>query len=445
MNLLKDDIRRLFYYFLVPAISSAVAVATYSLIDTIAIGQGVGPDGTAACSLVLPIFFIANFIALLCGIGGSVLRNRAGGEGNKEKGNAFFSASIVLVAVLTLIAWIGGWVFQEPFYRLCGADDVLLPYAMDYGSWIFATLPSFVLTTFLGCYIRSDGYPRFVLYATLIGGVINIIGDWLFVFPLNMGMEGAGIATALGSVVQAGLMAAFLLLKKTSFRLVKPYAWTLAFKKIVVTGFGSGIGALAVIAVSFIANNQIMKYAGSASLAVYGVLGTVSALFTSIFSGIGQAVQPIAATNFGAGNLNRSWKVGKLGIKNAVLFSTLFAGISIAIPVEVVSIFMKMTPEVEEVTPFIMRVFSLSYIPQAFCMFAVYFLQAVQSPKMATIISLLRGILLNGGFLMIFPLFLGGKGVWWAILSAEVVTMTVAAIYLLKLYKTHCSMIITTE
>ena len=78
MNLLKDDIRRLFYYFLVPAISSAIAVATYSLIDTIAIGQGVGPDGTAACSLVLPIFFIANFIALLCGIGGSVLRNRTG-------------------------------------------------------------------------------------------------------------------------------------------------------------------------------------------------------------------------------------------------------------------------------------------------------------------------------------------------------------------------------
>ena len=90
MDLIKDDVRKLFYNFLIPAISSAVAVAAYSLVDTIASGQGVEPDGTAACALVLPIFSIANFIALLCGIGGSVLMSRARGSGNREKGDAYF-------------------------------------------------------------------------------------------------------------------------------------------------------------------------------------------------------------------------------------------------------------------------------------------------------------------------------------------------------------------
>ena len=134
MNLIKDDVRKLFYRFLIPAVSSAVAVAIYSLVDTIAIGQGVGPEGTAACALLLPVFSIASFIALLCGIGGSVLMSRARGEGNEEKGNAYFTVATVLVSVLTLVVWLFGNIFCEPFYRLCGADDILLPYTEEYGS-----------------------------------------------------------------------------------------------------------------------------------------------------------------------------------------------------------------------------------------------------------------------------------------------------------------------
>ncbi len=437
MDLIKDDVRKLFYKFLIPAISSAVAVAAYSLVDTIAIGQGVGPDGTAACALVLPIFSIANFIALLCGVGGSVLMSRARGGGNREKGDAYFTASIVLVAGLTLIAWTLGNLFQEQFYRLCGADDLLMPYAKEYGAWIFAFMPSFVMTAFLGCFVRTDGSPRFAMCSTLIGGVVNIIGDWLFVFPLNMGMAGAAIATVMGSVVQALLLLGYILLRKTSLKLAKPFRWMPAFQKIMVTGFSAGIGALAVIAISFIANNQIMKYAGGAALAVYGVLGTVSALFTSIFSGIGQAIQPIASENYGAGNPDRCWTAEKLGMKSAILFGTLFAAISIAFPVEVAGVFMKMTPEVEEVTPYIMRVFSLSYIPQAVSVFCVYYLQSVVHPKMATLISLLRGIILNGAFLMIFPLIVGGNGIWWAIFTAELVTMLIAAFYMISLYRRY--------
>ena len=435
MDLIKEDVRKLFYNFLIPAISSAVAVAAYSLVDTIAIGQGVGPDGTAACALVLPIFSIANFIALVCGIGGSVLMSRARGAGHRAKGDAYFTASIVLVASLSFAAWTLGTIFQEPFYRLCGADDILMPYAKDYGTWIFAFLPSFVMTAFLGCYVRMDGSPKFAMYATLIGGVVNMIGDWLFVFPLDMGMAGAAIATVCGSVVQAFLLLGYILLGKTSLKLAKPFRWLPSFRKIMVTGFSAGIGALAVIAVSFIANNQIMRYADGAALAVYGVLGTVAALFTSIFSGIGQAAQPIVSQNDGAEQLDRCWIAGKLGIKNALVFGALFTVVSLAFPVEVAGIFMKMTPEVEEVTPYIMRVFSLSYIPHAVCLFCVYFLQSMVRPRMATLISLLRGIILNGTFLILFPMIWGSEGIWWAIFAAELVTMLVAACYMLTLYR----------
>jgi Na+-driven multidrug efflux pump len=96
---------------------------------------------------------------------------------------------------------------------------------------------------------------------------------------------------------------------------------------------------------------------------------------------------------------------------------------------------MKMTPEVEEVTPYIMRVFSLSYIPQAGCIFSIYFLQSIVHPKMATILSLLRGIILNGSFLILFPLLWGANGIWWALFSAELLTTLAAGVCIVTLYR----------
>ncbi len=181
-------------------------------------------------------------------------------------------------------------------------------------------------------------------------------------------------------------------------------------------------------------------------------------------------------------------------MKNALMYGIVFAAISIIFPVGVTGLFMQMTPEVKEVTPYIMRVFSLSYIPQAVCVYCVFYLQSIvhpkkativslfylQSivhpkkativsllrgvilngaflmifpvffggnsiwwaifmahPKKATIVSLLRGVILNGAFLMIFPVFFGGNSIWWAIFMAEFVTMLVAIVYMVKIYREH--------
>lgn len=434
MDLLKGNIRKLFIKFLIPAVSSAIAVAAYSLIDTIVIGQGVGADGTAACAILLPVFSIASFIGLLCGIGGCILRSKEKGEGNEEKSNAYFTSATALVTIITVIVWIIGNLTQEKLYILCGADKTILSYTMEYGSLIFAFLPTFILTIFLGSFIRTDGSPRFVMYCTMIGGVINVIGDWLFVFPLRMGMAGAAIATVLGSAVQTVMLLSHILFKKTTLKFTIPKNWILSFKKIITVGFGSGVGSLSMIAISFIANNQIMKYSGAPALALYGVLGTVSALFLSIFSGVGQAAQPIISENFGAGNNNRCWKAESLGMKTSVILGTLFAIVCIIFPVQTTGIFMKMTPEVAEITPYILRVYSLSFIPLAINTFSVYYLQSVTHSKMASVISVLRGLVLNGIFLYVFPIFMGGNGIWWAFFFAEVTVAVISAIYLIIKY-----------
>ncbi len=435
MELLKDNPRKLFFKFLVPAISSAIAVAAYSFVDTIVIGQGVGPDGTAACAVVLPIFSIAHFLSLLCGIGGSVLMSKARGAGNKEKGEAYFTASILFACIVTAVVWILGMIFQEPFYRLCGADDKLLPLAIEYGSWIFASFPTFVFVPFLGYFIRTDGSPKVVMYVTIIGGVVNMIGDWLFVFPFDMGMTGAALATALGSITQTILLIGYILLKKTNLKLAKPFEWMKAVRKIAAIGFGAGISQIAVIVVTFVINNQVMKYSGSSALAVYGMLSTIAALYLCIFEGIGQAAQPVVSANFGAKEHKRYLSVGKLGMRTAIIFGVICAAICILFPSQVTRIFMKVTPEVAEIAPYILRVYSISFLPLAINMFVMAYLQSVNKASAATTISLLRGITINVALLYVLPLFMQGEGIWWAVTIAESIAAVVAVIYMVLFYK----------
>lgn len=435
MNLLMDEIRSLFFKFLVPAVCSSVAVAIYSIVDSIVIGQGVGANGAAACAIVLPIFAVANFISLMCGIGGCVLRGKCRGEGREKDGNAWFTASLIYVIFLALVALILGNLYQEEFYRLCGADDVLLPYAADYGRWIFGFLPAFIFTAFFGCFIKTDGSPKFVMMVTLLGGVINIVLDIVFVFPMDMGMSGAGLATALGSLTQVSVLLVYLLRKKTSLRLVRPCEMIGAVRKISAVGFGSGLAALSMIVVSFIANNQIMHYCGASALAVYGMLSTITSLFISIFSGVGQSAQPIISENYGAKNEQRCRTAGNLGLKTALIFGCVVAAFCMAFPLGITGVFIRMTPEVAEIAPTIVRIYVLSFLPLALNIFITYLLQSVTEAKRATLISLCRGLVFNSLFLYLFPLIWGGNGIWWSIFAAEVCTSVIAFCYLRRLYQ----------
>lgn len=431
MDLLKDNPRNLFWKFLIPAVSSAIAVAAYSFVDTIAIGHGVGPEGTAACAIVLPIFTIGHFIALLCGIGGSVLMSRARGAGNTEKGDAYFTASLLYVLSVTAVIWILGVLYQKPLYRMFGADETLLPYAYEYGKWIFGAFPSFVLVYFLGAFIRTDGSPKFVMFVTLLGGVINIIGDIVLVFPLKMGMTGAAIATVAGSVVQTVVLTAYILLGKTSLHLARPYQWGKAVKNITFLGIGAGISQIASTVVTYIINNQIMRYSGPAALAVYGMMSTVVALFLSIFSGVGEAAQPIVSVNFGAGKPERYRATGKLGLKTAAVMGAVCFGLCALFPEQVASIFMKVTPEIAEIAPYIIWVYAIAFMPMAVNLFATAYLQSVSKANKATTVSMLRGLVLSSVLLYILPVFMGGNGIWWAVTLAEVLAAVVALWYLL--------------
>ena len=128
IDLLKTDVKKLYRSYLVPSLLAAVVTSVYSFVDMIAIGRGVGPDGAAALSIATPIFGITSFFGLLCGVGDSVYLGKARGEGRMEKANAYFSASLILEMVFTVLVWVAFNVFSVQIYTFFGASEALMPF-----------------------------------------------------------------------------------------------------------------------------------------------------------------------------------------------------------------------------------------------------------------------------------------------------------------------------
>lgn len=174
------------------------------------------------------------FLGILCGIGGSVLMSNAKGKGSEEKGNAYFTASFLLMTILIVIFWVAFALLHEQIFTLFGADQSIMPKVMEYAQWLIWFFPVFIAPTFISSFIRNDGAPGLAMLAVIFGGCLNVFGDWFLVFPLGMGMQGAAIATVCGTSAQVLIMSSHFFKKKCGLKLVKPFQIGKAFQKILV-------------------------------------------------------------------------------------------------------------------------------------------------------------------------------------------------------------------
>lgn len=423
MDLLKTDMKKLYRSYLVPSLSAAVVTSVYSFVDMIAIGRGVGADGAAALSIATPVFGVISLFGLLCGVGNSVYMGKAQGEGRMEKANAYFSASLLLTVLLTSLIWIAFIVFSGQICTFFGANEALMPLVKAYIDPIVRMMPFFIFSAYLSCVVRSDGAPDRVMAAVVIGGVFNVFADWLFVFPMAWGMTGAALATVLGTVIQFIVLCSHFFTKKCSLKLVKPFRLSIALRNVLIAGFSVGVIDIAFIVLTVILNKQVLRYGGEAALTVFGVIITCSSMFQHLFSGVGQAIQPIVSMNFGAGQIQRIREVDKLSVMTALVMGLVFALTGVLFPLQLTTFFVDSTPEIIGIAPGIVRIYFLSFLPMGINIQATYYLQSVMRTKWSNILSLLRGLILSGALVYLLPVLWGIDGVWWAMVIAESVVV----------------------
>ena len=309
MDFLNGKIRTLYFKYLAAAFGSALITSIYSIVDMAMVGQYHGPEGTAALAVVAPIWNIIYSLGLLMGIGGSVLfstiRGRSDDEEEISRSNEYFTTSMIGAVILAAIVWIAIAFFDRELLIFFGAEGETLALAREYVRPIKFVVPCFLFTQALAAYLGNDKNPALATAGVLAGGIFNIFGDYFFVFTCDMGAFGAGLATAIGTVISILVMASHFLTKKNTLRLVRPTGILHKVREISVTGFSTFFIDIAMGILTILFNRQIMAYLGTNALSVYGVIVNVSTFAQCCAYSVGQASQPIISTNFGAGKSGR--------------------------------------------------------------------------------------------------------------------------------------------
>ena len=244
-----------------------------------------------------------------------------------------------------------------------------------------------------------------------------------------MGAFGAGLATAIGTVISIIVMLTHFFRKKNTLRLVRPTNLLRKFQKISVTGFSTFFIDIAMGILTILFNRQIMAYLGTNALSVYGVIVNISTFVQCCAYSVGQASQPIFSTNFGAGKGERIRQTLRYAIGTTTFFSILWTVLCLAIPNRFIRLFMSPTEEVLQIAPAIIRCYGLSFLLMPLNIFSTYYFQAVMKPKAAFVVSISRGLVISGILILLLPVVAGADSVWFAMPITELIV----AIYVVSM------------
>ncbi|TCT13975.1 putative MATE family efflux protein [Natranaerovirga pectinivora] len=426
LDLQNDNIKKLFFSYLIPSICGTIVTSIYILVDTIMIGKGISNYAVAGLNIILPLFTLFFGTGLLFGVGGSVLLSYYRGKKDYVNEDQCFSTAVVLNILASIFYVVIFIVFFEEIIYFLGATDHTIKYITDYGMVFAVGIPFFICSSFLQTFLRNDKAAKLAMMAVVSGGILNILLDYYFIFVFKWGMKGAAMATVIGNMTTCIILLMHFRSKRNKLFFRFNGISIQKIKDIIINGLSTFSNEISLGIVIFIFNIQLLRYIGDIGVMVYGVIANTTAIATSLCNGISQAVQPIASTNYGGGRMDRIKHLKKLGLNTAFITGTIFCVAGLLFPKFIINIFLRPNEEIITLGVQGISIFFISFIGLSGNIFLNNFYQAVLNPERALLISLLRGVILSLLFVFILPPFLGVTGIWLAMPLAETITLLVA-------------------
>lgn len=415
-----EPIGRLIVKFAVPSVIALLVNSLYNIVDQIFIGWGVGYLGNGATNIVFPITIIALALSMMIGNGGAAYLSLKMGEGEVETAKKGVGNAVTLVTIVSILLAVIFLVWIDPILTLFGATDVLRPFALEYGFIIGAGLPFMMISAAINSMIRADGSPKYAMLSMVIGAIINVILDPVFIFVFQMGVKGAVIATIIGQVASFVVSVLYMphfksvQLNKSSFA---PCAKVSV--NIVIFGLSSFITQFAITIVMALTNNLLAKYGAQSvygaeiPLTATGIVMKVNQIMIAILLGIATGTQPIIGYNYGAKSYHRVKKALEISLIASEIVSVAAFLIFQFAPMSVVSLFGSEEGLYNEFAVKAFRIFLMLCPLTGFQTIAAVYLQAVGKPVKSAILSLARQIIFFVPTALILPIFLGVEGVMW--------------------------------
>lgn len=426
------DVKRTFFKMLWPTLVGMISMVVLNLTDGAFVGHGVGSDALAAINIVGPCFLLPGGIALMFGMGASVVASVHLSQGKRKAANINVTQALIGAEffALTLSAFL--LTFPETACRLFGSSDALLPLATKYMFWIALLQPLGTLASVGMFIIRLDGNPKLAMWLMTGAAISNMFLDWVCIFPLKMGIEGAAIATS-GSFAAGGVVTlAYLLFFTRSLQL---YRLKLSLKSLRLTirniwyqmrlGCSAFFGDAAIAFVMIVGNFVFIRHLGEDGVAAFSLACYCFPVVFSIGNAIVVSAQPLISFAHGVGNTERIRQSMRLAIGAAICVGV--GGIvlmSVGTPI-VTGLFLEKGCRAYQLAMEGLPIFGVGYVFIAINLVLVGYLQSIEKARMAGWITFLRGYVLLFVAFAILPWALGVQGIWAAMPVAEAATCAI--------------------
>lgn len=443
IDLGSDRIPRLFRLYLIPTLLGMLAICAVTATDGIFVGRGIGSEALAAVNICIAPTMVMMGIFLMLGVGASVVSSIHLASGNVKAARLNVTQAIICATTVTGIFLLLTLSSIDTTGRVLGSSEALMPLVREYMPWIFVCC-LFQGWSGIGLFIvRLDGSPKYAMWCNVIPGFLNIILDYVFIFPLDMGLRGAAIATCISCAV-GGFMALYYLgFLASALRLIRV---KLSRKSMILSlrnlGYQCKIGISALLGeatmgVLMLTGNLVfMHYMGEDGVGAFSIACYYCPFAFMVGNAIAQSAQPIISFNYGKGDFFRVGSTERLAIYSALLFGGIVTASFFIFPAQLVSLFLNPQLPTAQLAIAGFPVFSVAFIFFIFNLTAIGYFQSVEKVIPSVVFALCRGLIFLVPAFILLPTILGKNGIWLALAASEFLTsLSITAYYFYNRFK----------
>ncbi len=410
--------------FSAPAVAGMFVSALFNIITRVYIGHEFGSPGIASITLLFPMGFFFMAFCILIGVGSNALFSIRLGEKKEDEarqiiGNALVMLSLISFSIMTLM-----YIFRIPMLHFLGADDVTMPYVLPYLTVVLPGYALFNIGAGMNNFIRSAGHPKTAMATQFIGAFLNLTVAPLTIFVLHWGMAGAGWATVCGQVVSFAWVMLFFCTKSNKFHLHWRFMrlkWNIIWDSMKI-GVSQSVFQLASSAMNYLLNHALLRYGGNMAVSAMGIAISANAIFIMPQLGLSQGAQPLIGYNYGARKFSTAFHTLKMALRWGFIFGLVGTVATLGFAPQIVKIFNSTDQELIKMSAYAMRVMNILMAFDALQILGTSFFQAINKPVRAAVLSLSRQILFLIPLVLVLPLFFGLNGVFFAPVSADVLS-----------------------
>ena len=421
----KSSVRKQFARYVSLNILGTMGTSFYILVDTLFISVAAGADGITALNLVLPIYSFIYAIGTMLGVGSAIRFNILRAQGSPEADGYFFRA-VVWAFVLGSFFMLAGGLAPEKVMGLMGGDVRIVTVGRSYTRTFMLFAPFFMLNFIISAFVRNDGNPSLAMAAVLASSLSNVFLDYLFMFPMGMGMMGAALATGLSPVIGVSVCSLHFLSQKNSL-VFRPCRLSLyRLYELCRLGIASFVGEMSSGVTTTVFNFVILGLAGNVGVAAYGVVANVSLVANAIFNGVSNGSQPLISTYYGEKQQKPLKQVLHLGIGTAFTLVVLVLVTINLTATQLIALFnSEQSASLAAYAHAGLRLYFTGFLFAGFNIVGIGYLGATAKSEWAFAASLMRGFVAIAAFAFLLPHFLGMTGIWLAFPTAELTTACV--------------------